>query len=1144
MDISDNLLGAVDLLLQKAITELNFDKTIQAEITERLDDGYKCASDNIVFTAYPTNTDIRYSVGDKVQILIPQGNMKDRLTIVSKIENIKDTDKYNPFRHFVNQQLIFSEKNSKSLKANEKTQPYNSTFVNIFENRSISEYFNNHVLYDTIGIKFAINTSILGQYHDVLKNSEYKSTYGIRIKIGNNHEYIYDTSQMFGNLYNGDGDIYHEVLFDIDNIQDSNITLQFFQNGDFIEKTEDGTLSWFLGGENSIIAIKDIQVFLGNDASKHPESNAFIAKLMSADNLYYYSWNNNENSKEILYTILNQTREIPANYKTLVKLQYKISSDKEWKEWEYYNDDVIIPPQKLLREDKITFRYALELLTGEMIYSNEIECEKWRIIDPRIAAEYKTAIRLEYMYTQGIDLTKPFSLNQKTASTSIGTYQDTTDTGIQYVGFENILKNQVEAFSPHYINMFWEPQDELLKGDFLAGATISWKVPCPYSFEPERFDIKDADGNITSDTVNFNRLRDIFNQQLLTVLMPIKYNREFYIDRDNNAYAPYNSLEFVKDESGLYYAIISHTFGNNFVQNSTSHALQTRSLNYSPLHDGLETDRDIIDRQYLSQHFLVKEQYLKTMKNNKITCQIQKDNHIFTQTIDLKITANTNSKVSKMIVIQDNFEPIYSLVTKDYKQGETYPSGATGYNTIHNLKVLLEDFDNNGNIVEVAPGDLDIDIVRPLVEPSVIYPGLSLEEKTYDYNYSPGFIISKNIYNGTDTVYGYNCICFKIQHQEGLTYGLALNNLSLKFQHKKRKVSMIKAFPKIIRIQEIDKNNRTYCFLYSMITGNQKIIVDKSNKIVSSGTDLDNRLIVQLAAMPYNVSNNINIYEDGATDIHIRNIWSNVSYYGDGGASSEAEKAETIFDAIDPRINCGNGIILSEQYLTGTGVTLVYNGSDLQAKFAKLPYISYGAMQPLATNATSEEENVYYGIYLLANDTLGLDEDLYTVDTSPAPHAFLYLETRVEPYKKDDNHYNQATIPVVVTRYNDYYSDFNENTLPAGILSANYAIGDTETTNRRSAEASLSAIVMGKVQIDDTVREGIFGYNLGEARFRFQTNGEILIGHPAGDHIYLSEGGQLEISLNGERLIKTWKPVYGSSSPQEGEPPIGYVYTY
>ena len=92
MSYADNLLDAVEIITNKKVSNLQFDKTIQARIVEILDDTlgkYKVKYQDSYFTAYSLNND-RYSKDAIVYIEIISNNFGNKPLILGQIQTKKD----------------------------------------------------------------------------------------------------------------------------------------------------------------------------------------------------------------------------------------------------------------------------------------------------------------------------------------------------------------------------------------------------------------------------------------------------------------------------------------------------------------------------------------------------------------------------------------------------------------------------------------------------------------------------------------------------------------------------------------------------------------------------------------------------------------------------------------------------------------------------------------------------------------------------------------------------------------------------------------------------------------------------------------------------------------------------------------------
>lgn len=87
-NISEQLLQAIDIVAEQKLTQLKFDKTIQATIYSivDVDNGeYKVKYSGNIFSAYSSDTTKTYKANDEVYVTVPEGNFSSRKLITSKV---------------------------------------------------------------------------------------------------------------------------------------------------------------------------------------------------------------------------------------------------------------------------------------------------------------------------------------------------------------------------------------------------------------------------------------------------------------------------------------------------------------------------------------------------------------------------------------------------------------------------------------------------------------------------------------------------------------------------------------------------------------------------------------------------------------------------------------------------------------------------------------------------------------------------------------------------------------------------------------------------------------------------------------------------------------------------------------------------
>ena len=88
MSINEQILSAIDILVDNKIAKLQFDKTVQATIWSivNLDTGeYKVRYNGNIFSAFANDLKEQYKVKDNVYIMIPEGDLSNRKVIINRI---------------------------------------------------------------------------------------------------------------------------------------------------------------------------------------------------------------------------------------------------------------------------------------------------------------------------------------------------------------------------------------------------------------------------------------------------------------------------------------------------------------------------------------------------------------------------------------------------------------------------------------------------------------------------------------------------------------------------------------------------------------------------------------------------------------------------------------------------------------------------------------------------------------------------------------------------------------------------------------------------------------------------------------------------------------------------------------------------
>ena len=129
--VADNLLDAVDILIDNKVSDLQFNKTIRGKIAEVIDESigqYKIQYQNSYFTAYSKDTSKTYMNNAVVYVLIPENNTSNRMFITGLATDNKNQQKaitiLEPDQQFTNKSPSFV-KLKDGIKNKVKNSQYN-----------------------------------------------------------------------------------------------------------------------------------------------------------------------------------------------------------------------------------------------------------------------------------------------------------------------------------------------------------------------------------------------------------------------------------------------------------------------------------------------------------------------------------------------------------------------------------------------------------------------------------------------------------------------------------------------------------------------------------------------------------------------------------------------------------------------------------------------------------------------------------------------------------------------------------------------------------------------------------------------------------------------------------------------------------
>ena len=296
-EINKNIIEAVDTIITSRLHDLAFDNTIICEI-KSIDDvdktKYTVSTNSSSFTAYSNN---KYSVGQKVYVIIPQNNYSLKKIILGSY-TAEDTTPYeyiSPFERLVDitgnlvvddSQLLTIEANGEEEITTERIQLDLSKFIVPSESFGSVNY---------IGLKVTFTT---------LMPMTSKGRYGIKLTLidisNKKHEYVFDSTELYGNPYFYDRPGFnHEKIFAIPKTQG-------LKEG-YIELYQSGlnTFDYLSKAQSRQIKASNFYLCFGYDQSTFKEASFAIATNSSPE----YSVSG-DNTKDIKATYVKFDEEL------------------------------------------------------------------------------------------------------------------------------------------------------------------------------------------------------------------------------------------------------------------------------------------------------------------------------------------------------------------------------------------------------------------------------------------------------------------------------------------------------------------------------------------------------------------------------------------------------------------------------------------------------------------------------------------------------------------------------------------------------------------------------------------------------------------------------------------------------------------
>ena len=273
---SDTLLQAMSIIAKKAVSEAQFNKTIQAVIVECKDasiEKYRVRYQDGFWEAYGNGSGVTYLPGASVYILVPNGDMSQPKTIIGTVEKLGIN-----YINTISEENQYYENGSNTLSTNQfELCSYQTKTIEIYNRNKeknlidINEEETSFYLKNSSHLKCSFNIKTnLDLYQ------RYSGNYGIKFYLTFldkareeqvTREYIFDTYLMTGNPYLYTNKVLQTTVFEIDGVN--------FQYIDKIELFTEGFPKQ-AGGKPADIFISNLAIVGVNQLSQQQMSGASL----------------------------------------------------------------------------------------------------------------------------------------------------------------------------------------------------------------------------------------------------------------------------------------------------------------------------------------------------------------------------------------------------------------------------------------------------------------------------------------------------------------------------------------------------------------------------------------------------------------------------------------------------------------------------------------------------------------------------------------------------------------------------------------------------------------------------------------------------------------------------------------------------
>ncbi len=667
-DLIDNLCQATQIIVDKAIEELKFDKTVTGKIIDnsKANIGEYTIKEGVVeYIAYSENTS--YKIDDAVYVTIPNGDYSQQKMITGKViineETYITSNSLDSFLDITGN-LILDKTAIGRLIANHTDISKQEVLID-------SQLFDENALvnYTRLAISADVKTNL-----NAWKVKEGK--YGIRIDIStyDNDEIKtlnFSNKNMFGNVYNFTTFQTQTMIFDISSIANiKSISISFYQEENSF-KTNDGELIPFKDDMGFDIApnllLKNISLSLGYDKS---EFEVGVDKVLLSCN----------DSK-----VYNKTLE--EEYYRSIKLT--------WIHWDEQNNLYPITSETSDFDFDIRwYRYRLSAQAVEELaqaYNAETG-----VFDTDEVQQLKEEIeQLEIQKEQLLaNADEEGNLNPE----DIIKYDDYLNQIESLSQQKSILLNQIfrdeqgNLISDLYMDNNWEYQDvytQLFNYYFL-----------PYANREEEQIVAiiiqyDEEGNKTihkSEPLVFKNANPVLENSSANSGLKLTF-----MDETEGNYFIYNKNNRITD---LRESVKIRTIKVDLVQNTgleTSLLDENCIIKWTYPENESNTMIQVIETNNNELTYKIKETYSSWQVENTIACEIVKDGESFygSQSLNFGIAGTNGSDATLVISFTNNKRTLES-------NGSFYYQRAIQAHSPESVQFKLELFNSKGKLIELS----------------------------------------------------------------------------------------------------------------------------------------------------------------------------------------------------------------------------------------------------------------------------------------------------------------------------------------------------------------------------------------------------------------------------------------------------------